>query len=134
MSMKGADAKLFELALQGFENAYAPYSNFHVGAAILADNGRYYGGSNVENAAYPQGNCAEASAIAAMVFDGGRAISQIVIMGKSEHLVMPCGGCRQRLAEFCAEDARIFIASPEAVLAEFTLDQIFPHQFGANHL
>ncbi len=129
-----ADQRLFPLALKGFENAYAPYSGFHVGAAILADNGEVYGGGNVENAAYPQGNCAEASAIAAMVFGGGKRIQEIVIMGQSEHLVMPCGGCRQRLAEFCADDAKIFIASPKAILAEFSLDDIFPHQFGKENL
>lgn len=132
--MSTADPRLFPLALQGFQNAYAPYSQFHVGAAILAENGRVYGGSNVENAAYPQGNCAEASAIAAMVFDGAKRIQQILVMGRSEHLVMPCGGCRQRLAEFCADEARIFMASPEEILAEFSLDDIFPYQFGKANL
>lgn len=132
--MNDLDPRLFDTALQGFRNAYAPYSQFYVGAAILADNGKVYGGGNVENAAYPQGNCAEASAIAAMIFGGGKTIRQILIVGESEHLVMPCGGCRQRLAEFCAPDARIFIASPKVVQAVFSLDDLFPHQFGKDVL
>ncbi len=131
---KVPDPRLFDLACRAFQNAYAPYSNFHVGAAILDENGAVHAGGNVENAAYPQGNCAEASAIAAMIFAGGRKIREIVIIGRSEHLVMPCGGCRQRLAEFCAEDARIYIGSPDALLAEFSLGEIFPHQFGKDNL
>ncbi len=132
--MTKADPRLFSAALKGYENAYAPYSKFQVGAAILADDGAVYAGGNVENAAYPQGNCAEASAIAAMVYGGAKAIEQILIIGKSQHLVMPCGGCRQRLAEFCAENARIFIGSPDKILAEFSLDDLFPHQFGKENL
>ncbi len=127
---KEIDAALFDAALLGFQNAYAPYSKFQVGAAILADDGKIYAGGNVENAAYPQGNCAEASAIAAMIYGGARQIEQILIMGQSSELVMPCGGCRQRLAEFCVPKARILIASPERIRKEFTLDEIFPHQFG----
>ncbi len=125
-----ADPRLFPAALQGFQNAYAPYSEFQVGAAILADDANIYAGGNVENAAYPQGNCAEASAIAAMIYGGARQIMQILVIGQSKELVMPCGGCRQRLAEFCHDDAQIFIGSPQAILKAFTVDEIFPHQFG----
>ena len=92
--------KLFDAAKLAFERAYAPYSGFSVGAAILADDGNIYAGCNVENAAYPQGTCAEAGAIAAMCAAGEREIARVMVVGSGERPVPPCGGCRQRLAEF----------------------------------
>ena len=95
--MQPVDKDLFEAAEAVRALAYAPYSKFKVGAAILADNGEIYAGCNVENAAYPQGNCAEASAIAAMIAGGGRRITRIYVTGPGRDPVTPCGGCRQRI-------------------------------------
>ena len=114
--------------------AYAPYSQFQVGAAILAENGKIYTGVNIENAAYPQGNCAETSAIAAMVMDGQRAIKEIAVIGKGDNLVTPCGGCRQRIREFAKPDALIHICGPEGWRRSFTLGELLPFSFGPEHL
>ena len=94
-----SDAELFAAAEAVRARAYAPYSRFAVGAAILADDGRVYAGCNVENAAYPIGNCAEASAIAAMIAGGGRRIRRVYVTGPGAVPVTPCGGCRQRIRE-----------------------------------
>ncbi len=91
---------MIELARQARERAYAPYSKFAVGACLRAASGGLYAGCNVENAAYPQGWCAEASAIAAMVMAGERRILEVAVMGRGEALVAPCGGCRQKRREF----------------------------------
>ena len=91
--------------------AYAPYSQFLVGAALLADDGVIYTGCNVENAAYPEGTCAEAGAIAAMIAGGGRRIMAAVVVGSGESLISPCGGCRQKLAEFSDADVPVHLAS-----------------------
>ena len=87
---------LLDAARRAFENAYAPYSNFKVGAAVRAPSGMVYSGANVENAAYPIGNCAEASAIAAMIAAGEKHITECAIIAEGERLCTPCGGCRQR--------------------------------------
>ena len=97
---------LFDAAKAAQAKAYAPYSRFKVGAAILADDGRIYAGCNVENAAYPEGSCAEAGAIAAMVAGGERRIAEILVVGDGENLVTPCGGCRQRIREFASGKRR----------------------------
>ena len=93
---------LFQAARAAQDKAYAPYSRFKVGAAIASVDGRIFAGCNVENAAYPVGSCAEAGAISAMVAAGGSRIAAIVVVGDGEHLVTPCGGCRQRIREFAA--------------------------------
>src|SRR5690606_25434820 len=98
----GEDRALFEAAEAVRAKAYAPYSGFSVGAAILADDGKIYSGCNVENAAYPQGNCAEPSAIAAMIAGGGKRIEKIFVTGPGVTPVTPCGGCRQRIREFAS--------------------------------
>ncbi|MBV9835538.1 MAG: cytidine deaminase, partial [Alphaproteobacteria bacterium] len=92
--------------------AHAPYSKFHVGAALRAEDGSVYGGCNVENAAYPQGWCAEASAIAALVGAGRRRIVEAVVIGGGEALCTPCGGCRQKLREFAGDDLPIHVCGP----------------------
>eukprot|EP01034_Spumella_vulgaris_P001194 gene1194-1580_t len=83
--------------------AHAPYSKFHVGAALRAEDGSIHGGCNVENAAYPQGLCAEAGAIAALVASGHKRILECVVVGPGPEVITPCGGCRQKLREFAAE-------------------------------
>lgn len=93
---------MIALAKQAMARAYAPYSKFQVGACLRTDTGKLYAGANVENAAYPQGQCAEASAIGAMIAGGDRKIVEIVVMGGGAALCTPCGGCRQRLNEFAS--------------------------------
>ena len=107
MSKTLTDKTLFEAAEAVRARAYAPYSNFHVGAAILADDGKIYAGCNVENAAYPVGNCAEPSAIAAMLAGGGKRIRRIYVTGPGTTPVTPCGGCRQRIREFADLDVEV---------------------------
>jgi cytidine deaminase len=125
---------LFEAAKAAQAKAYAPYSRFNVGAAIRTQSGAIYSGCNVENAAYPQGACAETGAISAMALAGERRIAEILVIGDGEALVTPCGGCRQRIREFAAPDTPIHIAGPEGVRATFTLDQLLPESFGPDHL
>ncbi len=116
------------------EKAYAPYSKFLVGAAVLDEHGRIHAGCNVENAAYPQGVCAEAGALSAMVMAGGRKALAVMVVGIADTPVTPCGGCRQKLREFASADTPILIANPQGVLISLTLEQLLPHSFGPEHL
>ena len=125
---------LFDAARTAFGRAYAPYSKFNVGAAILADNGRIYPGCNVENAAYPAGTCAEAGAIAAMVLGGGKRIAELVVVGAGDGLCTPCGACRQRIREFAAPETPIHVANPTGIRQSFTLETLLPHSFGPENL
>ncbi len=125
---------LFALAKAAQQQAYAPYSTFRVGAAILTPSGRLFGGCNVENAAYPVGVCAEASAISAMVTAGERRIAAILVIGDGDALVTPCGGCRQRIREFAEPQTPIHIAGPAGPRTTFTLDDLLPQSFGPDHL
>jgi cytidine deaminase len=127
-------AALFAAASAAQLKAYAPYSRFNVGAAIRTPSGAIFVGCNVENAAYPQGACAEAGAISAMAMAGERRIAEILVIGDGEDLVTPCGGCRQRIREFAGPDTAIHIAGPQGVRATFTLDELLPHSFGPEHL
>ena len=123
------------MATRAMRNAYAPYSGFHVGAVILADDGEFYTGSNVENVAYPQGQCAESSAIGAMVTACAERIEEIWIMGEGDNLVTPCGGCRQRIREFADETTPIHLCCPEqGVRMSTNLKELLPHSFGPEHL
>jgi len=115
--------------------AYAPYSKFHVGAAVLDDQGRVHAGCNVENAAYPQGQCAEAGALAAMVLAGSTGARALVVCGDGRAPCMPCGGCRQRLREFAPPTLPVIIADAAGkVLARHTLGELLPASFGPGHL
>ena len=125
---------LFSAAKQAFDNAYAPYSKFPVGAALLTPEGEIFSGCNVENAAYPQGSCAEAGAISAMARAGRRRIVEVVVVGGGPGLCTPCGGCRQRLREFAGPDLAIHVAGPEGVRASFTLAELLPPSFGPENL
>ena len=128
------DQRLFAAASAAMERAYAPYSKFQVGAAILAANGQIYSGCNVENAAYPVGTCAEAGAIAAMVRDGAQQIREIVVIGRGEKMCTPCGGCRQRIREFATPDTKIHVCGPEGLRRTFTRDELLPESFGPENL
>ena len=114
--------------------AYAPYSNFAVGAAVLDDTGRIHAGCNVENAAYPQGVCAEASALVHMVLAGGRSVRAVAVVGDAPAPVTPCGGCRQKLREFAADDAPVVVADLHTVRGRYTLGELLPASFGPDHL
>ena len=127
-------AELFAAARAAQANAYAPYSRFKVGAAIRAEDGRIHVGANVENAAYPQGLCAEAAAIGAMVAAGARRIREIAVLAEGPELCTPCGGCRQRIREFAAPDAMIHICGPEGVRRSVTLGELLPLAFGPKNL
>lgn len=125
---------LFEAAKAIQARAYAPYSRFPVGAAIRTPGGQVFVGCNVENAAYPQGACAETGAISAMVAGGESRIAEIVVIGNGDQLCTPCGGCRQRIREFGSPGTPIHIAGPEGIRRSFTLDELLPFSFGPDNL
>jgi cytidine deaminase len=129
-----SDTELFAAAEAVRARAYAPYSHFSVGAAILADDGRIYAGCNIENAAYPIGNCAEASAIAAMIAGGGKRIRRLYVTGPGTAPVTPCGGCRQRIREFADLDVVVISHGIEGAPLTQTLNQLLPHSFGPEFL
>ena len=126
--------KLLLAATHAREQAYAPYSNFLVGAALLDELGRIHAGCNVENAAYPQGVCAEAGALSAMVLAGGRQLRAVLVVGAGAALCTPCGGCRQKLREFGTDDLPLLIADPSGLRQRFTLGELLPASFGPDHL
>lgn len=115
-------------------NAHAPYSRFAVGAAVLDEQGRIHAGCNVENAAYPQGWCAEASALAVMVAAGGRRVLALAVCAVADLPVTPCGGCRQKLREFADDDCPIWVADMHSLRATHTLGELLPFSFGPQYL
>jgi cytidine deaminase len=115
-------------------NAHAPYSKFKVGAAIRAASGQIFVGCNVENVAYPEGTCAEAGAIAAMVAAGERALTAAYVVADAPMPVTPCGGCRQKLAEFGAGNVPVVMATTAGVERQMTLAELLPGAFGAAHM
>ena len=135
MTLPGEQTKqLLEAATKVRERAHAPYSNFPVGAAVLDEQGRIHVGCNVENASYPQGTCAETSAIAAMVAAGGKRIRAILVLGEGAGLCTPCGACRQRISEHADDATPVLVAGEGRVRATFTLEQLLPHSFGPENL
>jgi cytidine deaminase len=126
---------LFAAALAVRERAYAPYSQYLVGAALRDEQGRVHAGANVENAAYPQSQCAEASAIGVMIAAGGRKITEVVVIADgSLGIPTPCGACRQRLREFTSLDAPVHLAVPAGVIRTVTLGDLLPLSFGPEYL
>jgi cytidine deaminase len=115
-------------------NAHAPYSNFAVGACLRGKSGRLYAGCNVENAAYPQGQCAEQTAIGVMVAAGEKSIAAVLVVADGPELISPCGGCRQRLREFAAADTPVYLCSPDGLRRTLTLGELLPLSFGPEHL
>jgi homotetrameric cytidine deaminase len=128
LAQGAATQRLVELARQAMGSAYAPYSGFQVGAALRDDRGALHAGANVENAAYPQGQCAEASAIGALVSTGGRAIAEVAVMADTA-LITPCGGCRQRLRELGGPDISVHLCGPEGIRRTVTLAELLPLSF-----
>lgn len=127
-------AQLFSAARVAQLSAYAPYSKFQVGAAVLDDQGRIHSGCNVENAAYPEGVCAEAGALSAMVLAGSTHARAVLVVGAGGQWITPCGGCRQKLREFCAPGTPIFTANTSAMGPCYTLAELLPESFGPDHL
>ena len=126
--------KLFDAAKMVREKAHVPYSNFKVGVAFLTENNSIVVGCNVENASFPLGNCAEASAIASMVIGGEKKIKTIYVMTKNDEGGIPCGGCRQRIREFSDENTQIMMCSPDGVQQRINLSELLPNSFGPEHL
>lgn len=126
--------ELFELAQEVQQHAHVPYSHFRVGAALRTASGRTFAGANVENAAYPEGMCAEASAIAAMASAGERVIDTLVTVCDGTVLSTPCGGCRQKIREFASATTVVHAAGPEGVRRSYTMAELLPDGFGPENL
>ena len=125
---------LKQAALKIRENAYAPYSGFQVGVALRSSSGAVYTGVNVENAAYPEGTCAEAGAIARMIAAGDRKITAVYVVADGAEPVPPCGGCRQKLAEFSAPDVPVTMATISGIEKTLTVAQLLPGAFTPEHM
>jgi cytidine deaminase len=125
---------LLEAARAARAYAYAPYSKFAVGAALQDEQGRIHAGCNVENAAYPQGLCAEAVALGHLVLAGGQRITAVAVVGEGAGLVTPCGGCRQKLREFGGDEVPVVVGDMSTLRARFTLGELLPVSFGPGHL
>lgn len=120
---------LFEAARDAMKFAHAPYSKFPVGAAIRADDGRIYTGANIENLSFPQGWCAEPTAIGCMIMGGGKKIVEMAVIAEKLALCPPCGGCRQKISEFASADTKIFLCDEVGVQKTITMDELLPLSF-----
>jgi len=129
---------LLQAARHAQQMAYAPYSHYQVGAAVLDEQGRTHAGCNVENAAYPEGLCAEAAALAAMVLAGGTRAQAVLVVGSGGNnnigWTTPCGGCRQKMREFGGPDLPVLTANQDHTGPCYTLSQLLPESFGPDHL
>jgi cytidine deaminase len=125
---------LIDAARDVWARAYAPYSNFKVGAAIRGKNGEVFKGCNVENVAYPEGTCAEAGAIAAMVAGGETEIAEVAVIADSPIPVSPCGGCRQKLAEFGKPEVKVTLATTDGTVLETTIGALLPGAFTEDYM
>ena len=133
-NVEASQAALIAAAQAVRAYAHAPYSHFAVGAAVLDEQGRIHAGCNVENAAYPQGWCAENSALAVMVAAGGKRVQAVAVCAESAEAVTPCGGCRQKLREFAADECPVWAADMTGLRASHTLGELLPSSFGPQHL
>ena len=135
MLTAGSPDDLLAAALAARERTYSPYSGYAVGAALRDEHGRIHAAPNVENAAYPQGQCAEASAIGVMVAAGGHRIAEVLVVADERGgLPAPCGACRQRLREFMPLDAPLHLAGPAGIIRTVTLGELLPLSFGPEFL
>ena len=126
--------RLLTASLSARIRSHSPYSRYAVGAAVLDEHGTVHAGCNVENAAYPQGWCAEATALGAMVMAGGTRALAVVVSGPGPDVITPCGGCRQKLREFGDDNLLVIAADPSGVKQSWTLGQLLPASFGPSHL
>ena len=121
--------ELFEAAREAMTKAHAPYSKFPVGVALKADDGKVYLGANIENLSFPQGWCAEPSAISAMIMGGANKISEIAVIAEKLALCPPCGGCRQKIGEFASPDTKVYLCDETGVQKVMTMDELLPFSF-----
>jgi cytidine deaminase len=126
--------QLFDAARAARANAYAPYSEFPVGAAIRTATGAIFSGCNVENAAYPSGVCAETAAIAAMAVAGERRITDVLVVGGEARTIAPCGACRQRIFEFSTDKTLVYLANASGIVRGVPLGELLPRAFGPRDL
>lgn len=120
---------LFEAARSAMAFCHAPYSQFPVGAAIRAEDGKVYVGANIENVAFPEGWCAETTAISHMVMAGAKQIVEIAVIAEKLALCSPCGGCRQRIKEFATRDTKIYLCDETGIKKTMTMMELLPHSF-----
>jgi cytidine deaminase len=121
--------ELFQAALAAAHKSYSPYSQFPVGAALITADGRVHSGCNIESASYPEGWCAETTAISHMIMDGGGEIAEIAVLGLKADLCTPCGGCRQRLAEFGSANTKVHLCNQSGIVETVTLGELLPKSF-----
>ena len=126
--------ELFEAARAAMAKAHAPYSKFPVGAAIRTEDGRIFAGANIEVASYPEGWCAETTALGHYVMGGGGKITEIAVVAERMARITPCGGCRQRLAEFAGPDAKLHLCDETGVVQTLTMAEILPLGFAGDIL
>lgn len=122
-------ANLQKLALEAASKSHSPYSEFPVGVALLTSDGRVFSGCNIENASYPEGWCAETTAISHMIMDGGGEIAEIAVLGLKADLCTPCGGCRQRLAEFGSAQTKVHLCNKTSIVETVALGELLPKSF-----
>ncbi|MCW5707305.1 cytidine deaminase [Shinella sp.] len=123
---------LFEAARAAMAFAHAPYSKFPVGAAIRAEDGRIYAGANIENLSFPQGWCAEPTAISHMIMAGNKKIVEMAVIAEKLPLCPPCGGCRQKIAEFATARTPIYLCDETGVKKTMTMEELLPHGFATD--
>ena len=125
----GDKRDLFEAAAKAMAKAHAPYSDFPVGAALRTGKGTIFAGCNVENASYPEGWCAETTALAQMVMAGEREVVEMAVVAQRMPRITPCGGCRQRLAEFARPETRLHLCDNDGIVETVTMGEMLPYGF-----
>lgn len=125
---------LFDAAREAMSHAYAPYSKFPVGAALRTEDGRVFTGANIEVASYPEGWCAETTALGHYVMGGGGRITEIAVVAEKMDRITPCGGCRQRLAEFTQADTLLHLCDQTGIVETVTMGEMLPHGFAGDTL
>lgn len=126
--------ELFEAARQAMGRCHAPYSKFPVGAALRGDDGNIYAGANIEVASFPEGWCAETTAIGHLIMAGARRITEVAVIAEKMVACTPCGGCRQRLAEFADADTKIHLCDNDGIVRTVTLGELLPYAFDSDAL
>jgi len=129
-----ATHELFLAAREAMSKCYAPYSKFPVGAALRTADGRVYSGANIEVASYPEGWCAETTMLGHYVMDGGGEIAEIAVVAERMDRITPCGGCRQRLAEFARPDTKLYLCDATGVVQTVTMGEMLPYGFAGEML
>ena len=127
-------ADLYEAAKKAMALCHAPYSKFPVGAAIRAEDGKIYAGANIENLSFPQGWCAEPTAISHMIMAGNKKIIEMAVIAEKLPLCPPCGGCRQKIAEFATAKTPIYLCDETGVKKTMTMEELLPHSFATDIL